>query len=173
LHQHNASLQLRRHQSLYYRISLDLDLSVKRYRLEEESPKRGGLMAFQTDLCVFESREGRPALPRVVLEFKVGLSTHDVLTYSAKARGHKQAYPWLRYGLVVHNPVSLAKFLRHNEALDFCIGAVQEDDASIRAKLEPLILAELAASRCLERLTSADESSKEQLFQLVPIETAR
>ena len=32
------------------------------------------------------------------MEFKQGLSTHDVLTYSAKATRHKQVYPYLRYG---------------------------------------------------------------------------
>ena len=31
-------------------------------------------------------------IPRVVMEFKQGLSTHDVLTYSAKATRHKQVY---------------------------------------------------------------------------------
>ena len=32
-------------------------------------------------------------IPRVVMEFKPRITTHDVIIYSAKARKHKQIYP--------------------------------------------------------------------------------
>jgi len=57
-------------------------------------------------------------------EFKPGISTHDILTYSAKARKHKQVYPYLRYGLVASRERFVAgKFFTHNEALDFYLAA--------------------------------------------------
>ena len=59
-------------------------------------PKRGD-SAFQTDLCIFEEKSPELLLPRIVLEFKTTLTTHDVLTYSMKAERHKAIYPYLRY----------------------------------------------------------------------------
>lgn len=69
---------------------------VERERIQ--APKRGD-SAFQTDLCIFERVED-VLLPRVVLEFKTSVTTHDILTYSTKAEKHKTIYPNLRYGLV-------------------------------------------------------------------------
>lgn len=42
-------------------------------------PRRGA-SAFQTDLCVFEDKSEEVTIPRVVIEFKTHISTHDVLT---------------------------------------------------------------------------------------------
>ena len=48
------------------------------------------------------------------------MTTHDVLTYSAKARKHKQVYPYLRYGFVVSEVEFVPRrFFIHNDALDF------------------------------------------------------
>src|SRR5690606_30085073 len=87
---------------LLYRITVDDQLAI---RVNVRKPVRGN-SAFETDLCVFEKRvisgnEGEIIeIPRVVLEFKTSITTHDVLTYSAKAKQHKQIYPYLRYGII-------------------------------------------------------------------------
>jgi hypothetical protein len=48
------------------------------------------------------------------------MTTHDVLTYSAKARKHKQVYPYLRYGFVVPEVEFVPRrFFIHNDALDY------------------------------------------------------
>ena len=76
---------------LLYRITVDDQLAI---RVNVRKPVRGN-SAFETDLCVFEKRvvngsEGETIqIPRVVLEFKTSITTHDVLTYSAKAKQHK------------------------------------------------------------------------------------
>ena len=91
-------LSIERGAVLLYQITLDNKLETT---VDPKRPKRGD-SAFQTDLCVFEKTKD-VKLPRVVLEFKGKITTHDVLTYSAKARKHKQVYPYLRYGVVVSN----------------------------------------------------------------------
>jgi hypothetical protein len=86
---------------LLYEITVDNNLRVT---VNPKRPIRGD-SAFQTDLCVFELKPNDIKLPRVVLEFKASITTHDIVTYSAKARKHKQVYRYLRYGLVVSNEI--------------------------------------------------------------------
>lgn len=66
--------------NLYYELFLNkyLELATP----ETKKPKRGN-SAFQTDICVFEIVDGIE-FPRVVIEFKERISTHDILTYSAQ-----------------------------------------------------------------------------------------
>jgi hypothetical protein len=73
-------LTIEQHAALLYQVTVDNRLSVN---VDPRKPKRGQA-AFQTDLCVFEEIEPDVKIPRVVLEFKTDISTHDVLTYSAK-----------------------------------------------------------------------------------------
>lgn len=82
---------------LLYAITVNNDLKVT---VDPRKPVRGR-SAFETDLCIFEDRSDEVKLPRVVIEFKSKITTHEILTYSAKARKHKQIYPYLRYGLVM------------------------------------------------------------------------
>jgi hypothetical protein len=147
-----SDLEIRRGEALYYQITIDEKLDVT---VNPQKPMRGQA-AFQTDLCVFEKREvsGRKLnLPRVVLEMKDRLTTHDVLTYSTKAKRHKQVYPYLRYGLIVANEAAIPKrFFRHNDALDFCAAVAGCDSGALRQLLKDLIAREVEASRQLERI---------------------
>lgn len=143
----NPPLVVHQGAALLYRISVDHQLVVG---ADPESPTRGR-SAFQTDLCVFE-KSGTREIPRVVLEFKLGLSTHDILTYSAKAGRHKQIYPYLRYGVVVgKEPTIRGKFFVHNSALDFCIALAAIPPRSLERVLGALVRAEVRASRALLR----------------------
>jgi hypothetical protein len=74
-------LSIQRGAVLLYEVSVDNNLSLT---VDPKHPVRGD-SAFQTDLCVFEAKSDDIVIPRVVLEFKTGISTHDVLTYSASA----------------------------------------------------------------------------------------
>jgi len=132
---------------LLYEVRLDDRLQVT---VNPTQPTRGQ-SAFETDLCVFERRTANLRIPRVVLEFKPGLSSHDVLTYSTKARKHKQVYPYLRYGLVVarHSAVP-GRFYTHNEALDFCLAVKDLPARTLADVLSRLLKKEIACSRCLQ-----------------------
>jgi hypothetical protein len=150
-----GSLSIERGASLLYQVTVDnrLEITVK-----PKEPKRGQ-SAFQTDLCVFDEVKKGIRLPRVVLEFKTGLSTHDVLTYSSKARKHKQVYPYLRYGLVIANDKNLpGRFFTHNEALDFGVAAGAYRRNRLQELFATLLKLEVQASRQLERIIYGKEA---------------
>ena len=64
-----------RHAPLLYQVTVNnqLEVTVNPRKLSR------GQSAFQTDLCVFEDIDAEVRIPRVVVEFKAGLSTHDVI----------------------------------------------------------------------------------------------
>lgn len=68
-------LSIERAAALLYKVAVDNEL---RLTVDPKSPRRG-TSAFQTDLCVFETKPSGIVIPRVVFEFKTHISTHDVL----------------------------------------------------------------------------------------------
>jgi len=131
--------------NLYYQITVDNNLEVT---LDLKKPKRGD-SAFQTDLCIFLKKNDL-YIPKVVFEFKSRLTSHDVITYSNKAKRHKQIYPYLRYGLIAFELSTIPKrFFVHNESLDF-IFATKEHTDSLQRLLRRLIKQELKQSDDLE-----------------------
>ena len=140
-------LSIERAAALLYQVTVDNDL---RLTVNPRSPRRGS-SAFQTDLCVFETQPSDVVIPRVVLEFKTRITTHDVLTYSAKARKHKQVYPYLRYGVVMSEERHIAgRVFNHNESLDFGAAVGHLDDGELRRFFAALFEEEVAASKRLE-----------------------
>jgi hypothetical protein len=155
-------LEIRRGAVLLYQVTVDNNLQFMSQD-KVRSPKRGD-SAFQTDLCLFEQKADDVWLPRVVLEFKTSITTHDILTYSAKAAKHKQIYPYLRYGLVASKDSKVpGRFFTHNNSLDFCLslGGLSEKDGA--TAFRRLLIEELEDSRSLERV--AFKESKYRLFR--------
>ena len=140
-------LSIERAAPLLYQVTVD---NALRLTVDPRSPRRG-ISAFQTDLCVFETQPSGVVIPRVVLEFKTKITTHDVLTYSAKARKHKQVYPYLRYGVIMSEERHIAgRVFNHNESLDFGAAVGQLVNAELRAFFTALFEEEIAASRRLD-----------------------
>ncbi len=75
--------------ALLYQVTVDNSLAIT---VDPANPKRGQ-SAFETDLAVFDERREDVRLPRRVIEFKVRLTTHDILTYSTKAQKHSRYTP--------------------------------------------------------------------------------
>ncbi len=167
-----AQYQIDRGAVLLYRINVDDQLAI---RVDIRKPTRGN-SAFETDLCVFEKRplvdapEKHILIPRVVMEFKTGITTHDVLTYSAKAKKHKQIYPYLRYGMVAskHRTVP-GLFYSHNESLDFCASVAGLPETDLAGFFSELLTSELRCSKKLEGIAYDKTSIKSRTFQLVPM----
>lgn len=136
--------------ALLYELLLDQNLqpSVN----DTTKPKRG-YSAFQTDICIYELR-GNIEYPRVVIEFKTKITSHDIITYSAKAGKHKQIYPGLRYGLLASElDIIPDRFFVHNENIDFFIAANKyKENESLRHMIEELITTEVETSRTLEAI---------------------
>jgi hypothetical protein len=142
-------LTIERGACLLYEITVDNRLALA---VNTRDPRRGQ-SAFHTDLCVFDAVAEEVRIPRVVLEFKERLTTHDVLTYSAKARKHKQVYPYLRYGLVISRLSTVpGLYFKHNEALDFAVAVASYGTTRLHHLFEQLLTAEVAASRQLEAI---------------------
>lgn len=142
-------LFIQRGVALLYQITVNNKLEVK---TNPKKPMRGQL-AFQTDLCVLEELDLDINIPRIVMEFKSCLSTHDVLIYSAKAKKHKQIYPYLRYGIVIGSePKVPDRFFIHNEALDFCVAAASYKKNRLHEIFAKLLKHEVQASRLMEKI---------------------
>jgi hypothetical protein len=125
-----GGLKLRVKANLLYEAPLDNRLQLE---VAPTHPARGQY-AFQTDLAIFERRLGGIELPRVVFKVKRDISTHDVITYSAKALRHMRVYPYLRHGFLVYGrEMNSGNFFTHNETLDFfaAVGGLQRDGLGI------------------------------------------
>lgn len=134
---------------LLYEIQVNNALEVMSTN-QVRNPKRG-TSAFQTDLCIFEDKTPDIAIPRVVIEFKTGITTHDVLTYSAKAVKHKQIYPYLRYGVVASGEKCVpGRVFRHNEGLDFFVAVAGLHESEFHSIFQSLLQDEMKASKLLE-----------------------
>lgn len=136
--------QVSQGESLLYKLIVDTDGKLKPRDIS--NPTRGQY-AFQTDILVKDKKT-----PLVVLELKYGgLSTHDVLTYSAKAIKHKEIYPYLRYGLIVGGQETVDKrFFTHNVGFDFAI--MIEDIAKADEELVKIIRNQARISEQLKEI---------------------
>jgi hypothetical protein len=113
---------------------------------------------------VFEDKTPDIAIPRVVIEFKTGITTHDVLTYSAKAVKHKQIYPYLRYGVLASSEKSIpGRVFTHNEGLDFFAAVADLPEREFKSFFASLLQAEIESSKRLEAI--AFGTVKTRLFR--------
>ena len=160
----SAPLSIARGEPLLYQVTVNNELSLT---VDPKKAKKGS-SAFETDLCVFEQKESGVKIPRVVLEFKGAISTHDVITYSAKARKHKQVYPYLRYGVVMSEESKVpGRVFTHNESLDFALALKNFKTHRLHEILASTIQAEVRASRILEDIMFGKGSI--YLFRTEPV----
>ena len=69
------------------------------------------IMRYEVDLLIKEKR-GNCSIPKLIIESKYGeITTHDIITYSNKAKAHKDLYSGLRYGLMIGNSNELGVLL--------------------------------------------------------------
>lgn len=71
---------------LLYQVTVNSDCDIT---VDPGAPKRGQ-SAFETDIAVFEALANGRRKPRVVIECKLKMTTHDIVTYSSKAQRHKR-----------------------------------------------------------------------------------
>ncbi|HXQ53824.1 MAG TPA: hypothetical protein VN802_22220 [Stellaceae bacterium] len=112
--------------------------------------------AYQTDVLVIENRTDGTWIPRVVIECKLAsITTHDAITYSAKAATHKQVHPYLRYGILIgaYKTVRFPlRLFRHGAYFDFMVAwRGQKTTRNEWQKFVQLIRREIRASQQTER----------------------
>ena len=147
--------------NLYYQLTINNKLELEQ---NPKLPKRGS-SAFQTDILISEQK-GNLLIPKVVIELKEKVSTHDVITYSSKAVRHKKVYPYLRYGLLAYEVSSIPKrFFIHNEGMDFFIAF--KDFEKNNTKLLDLIKEQIEYSDRLEK--NIFDRNKFDFYSQIPL----
>jgi hypothetical protein len=149
-------LVVARGEVLLYQVRVNNRLEIT---VDPKRPRKGQ-SAFQTDISVFEQLDAQTRIPRVVMEFKTRVTTHDLLTYNTKAVLHKQIYPYLRYGMVAaaESKVPGRAFV-HGGAMDFFVAAGAFTKADIHDQLAALLEKEIETSRLLEAIAFESRSA--------------
>jgi hypothetical protein len=148
-------------------------------RYHKEGPDRMHGAKYETDLLIYDTRENGDWIPRVVLECKKGgVTTHDALTYSARAETHKRVHPYVRYGVLVgaFDTAVPGRLIRHGAYFDFMMAweAAWPTDVEWRGLIN-VIRKEIAASRALQSLLMESRLRGRSRFCLVhrPLRLAR
>jgi hypothetical protein len=140
-------------------------------RYGKEGPEHRSSAKYETDLLVYDIREDGDWIPRVVLECKTwGITTHDALTYSAKAATHKQVHPYLRYGILIGDfgTALPGRLVRHGAYFDFMmVWSSQEPTQEEWADLIEILADEIRASRTLQSLLSESRSRGRKKFRVM------
>ena len=94
---------------------------VSDYKNNKENIK---FMKYEVDLLIKEKQDNN-LIPRIIIESKYKtFSTHDAITYSDKAKGHKELYSGLRYGFMIGNSNEkyiASRLMNHGSNFDFMI----------------------------------------------------
>lgn len=112
------------HKSLLYALSIDSD-GKARMGVDNGSrePVRGGGKGFEQDLLIWKQVKGDDTtlIPRVSIELKLdGVTTHDAIVYSEKARRLRAIYPYARFGLIIGGISAIpGRVLRLGHEFDF------------------------------------------------------
>jgi hypothetical protein len=139
--------------SLLYAISFDDQGELQLGQNSALEPTRGGGTGFEQDLLLFERAPGGKTaiIPRVSVELKFGgVSTHDSIVYSEKARRIRAIYPFVRYGLILggldHIP---GRTLRLGTEFDFIVAMPTPIREPMLGRVAKLLRVELRLSRKL------------------------
>jgi hypothetical protein len=127
--------------------------------------------AYETDLLIRDSNKNGDWVPRVVLECKKeGVTTHDALTYSAKAATHKHVHPYLRYGMLIGALGSSipGRLIRHGAYFDFMmVWSHEEPTEKEWAIIIDVLKDEIESSRKLQAILTDSRSRNRKKFGLL------
>lgn len=127
--------------------------------------------SYETDLLVFDETPDGDWTPRVIVECKLGaVTTHDALTYSAKAATHKHVHPYLRYGILIgrFDDAVPGRLIRHGAHFDFMMVWLSDDESPDEwLDLERLLLDEVEASRTMQVLLSESRLRSRQRYRII------
>ena len=119
---------------------------------------------YETDILVSDVFNDGSWVPRVIIECKLAkITTHDALTYSAKAASHRSVHPYLRYGFCAGARADYAipaRLVRHGQQFDFMISwKSMKASAAEWKSFCSLIVQEVEASRKLQALLTDNRSA--------------
>ena len=119
---------------------------------------------YETDILISDVYADGSWVPRVIVECKLkSVTTHDALTYSAKASSHRAVHPYLRYGFLAGGRADYAlpaRLIRHGQQFDFMISwKAMNASATEWKSFSLLIHKEADASRKLQLLLTDNRSA--------------
>lgn len=126
---------------------------------------------FETDLVVYEKKEGK-VIPRVIIEAKVGsVTTHDAITYSHKAMYHKNVIPFVRYGIMLGARETYplpGRLFRHGTNFDFLYSFVGYEATEKEKKMfVEMIKREITYSKQIEEILSNSRSKGRKHYYML------
>ncbi len=141
--------------SFLYAISFDDAGELQLGQNDNHEPTRGGGTGFEQDLLIFERRSSghTSIIPRVSVELKFGgVTTHDSIIFSEKARRIRAIYPFVRYGLILGGLESIpGRTLRLGTEFDFVLAIPARISTHALGRVANLLRGELRLS---SRLTA-------------------
>ena len=141
--------------SLFYSLSIDEQGNVPLSLNKEDQPTRGGGTGFEQDILIYERVDGQTSIaPRVVAEVKFrGVTTHDALVYSEKAKRIRSIYPYMRYGMILGDMENIPpRVLRLGVEFDFILRVSNPASQGEFNTLMKILLDELDTSRKLGKV---------------------
>lgn len=144
--------------SLLYAVSFDDGGRLQLGQDGQREPTRGGGTGFEQDLLIFERVRDETAdtaiVPRVSVELKFGgVSTHDAIVYSEKARRIRAIYPFVRYGLVLGGLTAIpGRTLRLGTEFDFIVALPTPIRKGALERVVRMLRRELQLSRKLTNI---------------------
>lgn len=176
----DKQLRQRKSKGSFLRAEGHKELTYAHEILSYTSNSRGKMVAdsdhhsptYQTDILIKEYKTENTWIPRVIIECKFGdskVSTHDAITYSAKAATHKNVHPYLRYGILLgaFNNALPYRLVRHGAYFDFMLAWKAARPSAVEwSALTDLIKEEVKASRALQEILTNRSFEKERYIAL-------
>jgi hypothetical protein len=138
------------------------------YKYSGDNKAEPDMSNYETDLLVSDKWSDGRWVPRVVVECKLAITTHDALTYSAKAATHKHVHPYLRYGILVgdlKNQALPGRLVKHGADFDFMLSWEERDPSNNEWQhLYDLLRQEVDTSRELQEMFTTNRSSQRKRY---------
>lgn len=158
--------------SIFYSLYFDESGNIPLNQNDNGEPIRGNGTGFEQDLLLYERVSGHTNIvPRVAIEVKFGgVTTHDAIVYSEKARRLRYVYPYLRYGFLIGDVASLPpRLLRLGTDFDFILRMSNPPIQVERDQFISLLKEEVETSKYLSQLLSG-QSKVEFVHRKIVIE---
>ena len=139
---------------------------------EDDDPINPKTIKYQTDILVSEYISQSRWIPRVIVECKINaITTHDAITYSAKASTHKNVHPYIRYGILIGNRKGgnlPGRLIRHGANFDFMASWSGYEPQTHELKgLIKVLGREFRASQKLQEIFTSSRSKYRKQYQLL------
>jgi hypothetical protein len=147
--------------SIFYSLYIDEGGNIPTNQNENGEPIRGNGTGFEQDILLYERVTGQTSIvPRVAIEVKFGgVTTHDAIVYSEKARRLRNVYPYLRYGFLIGDVPSLPpRLLRLGTDFDFILRMSNPLLHEEKDQLTSLLKEEIETSQKLGKIFSRKAS---------------